>query len=106
MRLGTVALAIVAAALAPSRASAVETYSSSQFHQIIAKAVVPDRNNEQLYFSVVAGTFWTPEIERYAASDGAITSSPAPPSFASTGTRRRRCNRVMGCSSRQARSSP
>jgi hypothetical protein len=99
MRLGTVALAIVAAALAPSRASAVETYSSSQFHQIIAKAVVPDRNNEQLYFSVVAGTFWTPEI-------GAITSSPAPPSFASTGTRRRRCNRVMGCSSRQARSSP
>jgi mannose-6-phosphate isomerase-like protein (cupin superfamily) len=70
MRLGPITLAIFGVLLASTGASAIETYSSSQFHQIIAKAVVPDRNNEQLYFSVVAGTFWTPEIERYAASDG------------------------------------
>jgi mannose-6-phosphate isomerase-like protein (cupin superfamily) len=67
---GALALAILGVVLAPSRASAIETYSSSQFHQIIAKAVVPDRNNEQLYFSVVAGTFWAKEVQRYAASDG------------------------------------
>jgi mannose-6-phosphate isomerase-like protein (cupin superfamily) len=70
MRLRALALAILGILLVPTGASAIETYSSSQFHQIIAKAIVPDRNNEQLYFSVVAGTFWTPEIERYAASDG------------------------------------
>jgi mannose-6-phosphate isomerase-like protein (cupin superfamily) len=70
MRLGPITLAIFGVLLASTGASAIETYSSSQFHQIIAKAVVPDRNNEQLYFSVVAGTFWTPEIGRYAASDG------------------------------------
>jgi len=70
MRLGALALAILGILLVPTGASAIETYSSSQFHQIIAKAIVPDRNNEQLYFSVVTGTFWTPEVERYAASDG------------------------------------
>ena len=63
MRLGALALAILGILLVPTGASAIETYSSSQFHQIIAKAIVPDRNNEQLYFSVVAGTFWTPEVE-------------------------------------------
>jgi len=68
MRLGV--LAILSVLLAPTDASAIETYSSSQFHQLIAKAVVPDRNNEQLYFSVVAGTSWTPEVQRYATSDG------------------------------------
>jgi mannose-6-phosphate isomerase-like protein (cupin superfamily) len=71
MRLKAIVLAIVAAAaLAPSGALAIETYSSSRFHQLFAKAVVPDRNNEQLYFSVVAGTFWTNEAQRWAASDG------------------------------------
>jgi mannose-6-phosphate isomerase-like protein (cupin superfamily) len=71
MRLKAIVLAIVAAtALAPTGASAIETYSSSQLHQLLAKAVVPDRNNEQLYFSVVAGTFWTNEVQRWAASDG------------------------------------
>jgi mannose-6-phosphate isomerase-like protein (cupin superfamily) len=70
MRLQAITLAILGVLFAPTSASAIETYSSSQFHQVIAKALVPDRNNEQLYFSVVAGTFWTPEVERYAASDG------------------------------------
>jgi mannose-6-phosphate isomerase-like protein (cupin superfamily) len=70
MRLRAITPAIVSLLLAPAGASAIETYSSSQFHQLIAKAVVPDRNNEQLYFSVVAGTFWTPEIQRYASGDG------------------------------------
>ena len=70
MRLGIIALAITVAALAPSRASAIETYSSSQLNQLIAKAVVPDRNNEQLYFSVVAGTFWTNEVQKWVPSDG------------------------------------
>jgi mannose-6-phosphate isomerase-like protein (cupin superfamily) len=70
MRLKAIVLAVSAATLPPSTASAIETYSSSQFHQVIAKAVVPDRNSEQLYFGVVAGTFWTPQVERYAASDG------------------------------------
>jgi mannose-6-phosphate isomerase-like protein (cupin superfamily) len=70
MRLGAVTLAILGVLLASTGASAIETYSSSQFHQIIAKAVVPDRNNEQLYFSVVAGTFWANEVQRYAPSDG------------------------------------
>jgi mannose-6-phosphate isomerase-like protein (cupin superfamily) len=70
MRLGAVTLAIISFLLASTKASAIETYSSSQFHQLIAKAVVPDRNSEQLYFSVVAGTFWTPEVERYVTSDG------------------------------------
>jgi mannose-6-phosphate isomerase-like protein (cupin superfamily) len=67
---GAIVLAILGVVLMPTGAAAIETYSSSQFHQTIAKAIVPDRNNEQLYFSVVAGTFWTPEVERYAASDG------------------------------------
>jgi mannose-6-phosphate isomerase-like protein (cupin superfamily) len=70
MRLGAAVLMILGTLLAPLSASAVETYSSSQFHQLIAKAAVPDRNNEQLYFSVVAGTFWTNEVQRRAASDG------------------------------------
>jgi hypothetical protein len=70
MRLGVVPLAVFTALAVPSAALAVETYSSSQFRQVIAKAVVPDRNNEQLYFSVVAGTFWTPEVKRWAAGDG------------------------------------
>ena len=70
MRLGAAVLMILGFLLAPLSASAVETYSSSQFHHLIAKAAVPDRNNEQLYFSVVAGTFWTTEVQRRAASDG------------------------------------
>src|SRR5271154_1219350 len=70
MRLRAIALAILAALLTPWAALAVETYSSSQFHQLIAKATVPDRNDEQLYFSVVAGTFWANEVQRWAASDG------------------------------------
>jgi mannose-6-phosphate isomerase-like protein (cupin superfamily) len=70
VRLGAVTLAILMVLLAPIGASAIETYSSSQFHQLVAKAIVPDRNNEQLYFSVVAGTFWNPEVRRSTASDG------------------------------------
>ena len=70
MRLGAIALAILNMLLAPSTASAIETYSSSPFHQLVAKAIVPDRNSEQLYFSVIAGTFWTSEVQRYADSDG------------------------------------
>jgi mannose-6-phosphate isomerase-like protein (cupin superfamily) len=31
---------------------------------------VPDRNNEQLYFSVVAGTFWTHDLHKLSSSDG------------------------------------
>jgi glyoxylate utilization-related uncharacterized protein len=31
---------------------------------------VPDRDSEPLYFGVMAGTFWTSQVERYAASDG------------------------------------
>jgi mannose-6-phosphate isomerase-like protein (cupin superfamily) len=54
---------------APITASAIETYSTSPFHQPIAKAIVPDRNNEQLYFTVVAGIFWTSD-QRYTDSDG------------------------------------
>jgi mannose-6-phosphate isomerase-like protein (cupin superfamily) len=67
---GAIVLAVLGVLFIPTGASAIETYSSSTFHQVIAKAIVPDRNNEQLYFSVVAGTFWTPEVQRYAASDG------------------------------------
>jgi mannose-6-phosphate isomerase-like protein (cupin superfamily) len=70
MRLGAIALAVLSVFLVPMTASAIETHSTSPFHQLIAKAIVPDRNNEQLYFSVVAGTFWTPEVQRYADSDG------------------------------------
>jgi hypothetical protein len=70
MRLGAAVLMILGFLLAPLSASAVETYSSSQLHHLIAKASVPDRNNEQLYFSVVAGTFRTTEVQRRAASDG------------------------------------
>jgi mannose-6-phosphate isomerase-like protein (cupin superfamily) len=70
MRLRTIAFAILGALLTPWPALGVETYSSSQFHQLIAKATVPDRNNEQLYFSVIAGTFWTNEVRKWASSDG------------------------------------
>lgn len=71
MRLAATALAIFAVvALAPEAAPAVETYSSSRFHQVIAKAVVPDRNDEQLYFSIVAGTFWSPQIHKFSTGDG------------------------------------
>jgi len=64
-----IVLAILAA-LASTDASAVETYSTSQFRKIIAQATVPDRNSEPLYFSVVAGTFWKQQIHRIAPSDG------------------------------------
>jgi mannose-6-phosphate isomerase-like protein (cupin superfamily) len=67
---GAIILAILSLLLAPTAASAIETYSSSHLNQLIAKAIVPDRNNEQLYFSVISGAFWTPEVQRYAASDG------------------------------------
>src|SRR5579872_3937215 len=70
MRPGAIALAVVCVALASTEASAIETYSTSQFRKIIAQATVPDRNNEQLYFNVVAGTFWTHEINKWASSDG------------------------------------
>ena len=70
MRVTTIALATVGVLLAPTDASAIETYSSSQFHKVIAKAVVPDRNDEQPYFSVIAGAFRTPEVQRYAPGDG------------------------------------
>lgn len=70
MRPGAVALAIVCILLGSLKASAVETYSTSQFRKIIAQATVPDRNNEQLYFSIVAGTFWTHEVHKLTSSDG------------------------------------
>jgi mannose-6-phosphate isomerase-like protein (cupin superfamily) len=70
MRPGAIALAVVFVLLASAEASAVDTYSTSQFRKIVAQATVPDRNNEQLYFSVVAGTFWTNEIHKLALSDG------------------------------------
>jgi hypothetical protein len=70
MRLAAIVLAIFTAALVSSVASAAETYSSSRFRKIIAQAVVPDRNNEQLYFSVVAGTFWPNEAHKFVSSDG------------------------------------
>jgi len=70
MRLRAIALAVVFVLLASAEASAVDTYSTSQFRKIIAQATVPDRNNEQLYFSVVAGTFWTQEIHKLASCDG------------------------------------
>lgn len=70
MRLVAIAFAILSVFLVPTPASAIETHSTSPLHQLIAKAIVPDRNDEQLYFSVVAGTFWTPEVQRYADSDG------------------------------------
>jgi len=70
MRLRAIVLAIVTIALASPRASAVETYSSTQFRKLIAHAVVPDRDSEQLYFSVMAGTFWRGEVRRWAPADG------------------------------------
>jgi quercetin dioxygenase-like cupin family protein len=70
MRLGAIVLAIFGALLATVDASAEQTYSTSQFKKIIAQATVPDRNNEQLYLSVIAGTFWTHEIHKLASSDG------------------------------------
>ena len=39
MRLRALALAILGILLVPTGASAIETYSSSQFHQIVAKAI-------------------------------------------------------------------
>ena len=70
MRPGAIALAVVSLLLSSAEASAVDTYSTSQFRKIIAQATVPDRNNEQLYFSVVAGTFWSSEIHKLALNDG------------------------------------
>jgi mannose-6-phosphate isomerase-like protein (cupin superfamily) len=71
MGLKVITLVILAAATsAPSAAHAVETYSSTQFRQVVAQAVVPDRNNERLYFGVLAGTFWGGEVHRRAAADG------------------------------------
>jgi mannose-6-phosphate isomerase-like protein (cupin superfamily) len=70
MRPGAIALAIAGVLLASTEASAVETYSTSQFPKIIAQAAVPDRNNEQLYLSVVAGTFWTHQAHNWISCDG------------------------------------
>jgi len=61
--------ALLAALLAPLPATAVETYSSSPFGQVIARATVPDRNDEQLYLTVVAGTFWATEAHKSTLSD-------------------------------------
>jgi predicted membrane-bound mannosyltransferase len=36
----------------------------------VAEAVVRNRNNERLYFSASAGTFWTSLVARHAASNG------------------------------------
>lgn len=69
MNLKAVILAILAAALNPTAAFAVVTYSSTEFRKVIAEAVVPDRNSEQLYFSVVASTFWAKEVHRWAPAD-------------------------------------
>lgn len=70
MRPGAIALAVVPLLLASAEAWAIDTYSTSQFRKIIAQATVPDRNDEQLYFRVLAGTFWTNEIHRRTSSDG------------------------------------
>jgi mannose-6-phosphate isomerase-like protein (cupin superfamily) len=67
MRLTTFAL--LAALLAPSTATAIETHSSSPFGQVIVKATVPDRKNEQLYLTMTAGTFWGDEAHKPASSD-------------------------------------
>jgi mannose-6-phosphate isomerase-like protein (cupin superfamily) len=69
MRLRPIILVILAAALTPTAAFAIDTHSSTPFRQVIAEAVVPDRNNQQLYFSVVASTFSTNEIHRWAPAD-------------------------------------
>jgi mannose-6-phosphate isomerase-like protein (cupin superfamily) len=69
MRLKAIILMILAVVAAPRAAFAVETHSSTEFRRVIAQAVVPDRNNEQLYFSVVANTFWAKQIHRSAPAD-------------------------------------
>jgi hypothetical protein len=52
---GALVLAVLGAAVAPSRASALTTYSTSPFRTIIAEATVPDRAASKLHFSVRAG---------------------------------------------------
>jgi hypothetical protein len=69
MRLGAIVLAILGALPATADASADQTYSSSQFKKIIAQATIPDRNNEQIYFNVIAGTLWN-ESQKWISSDG------------------------------------
>jgi mannose-6-phosphate isomerase-like protein (cupin superfamily) len=61
--------ALLAALLAPLPATAVETHSSSPFGEVIARATVPDRNDEQLYLTMIAGTFWATETHKLALSD-------------------------------------
>lgn len=51
-------------------AESVETYSSSQFRRVIAKARIPQRDNAPLYFSVRGGTFWTDQVSTAAPGDG------------------------------------
>ena len=70
MRLWAVVLAIFIALPGACQAASVETYSSSQFRRLIARATVPDRDKTPLYFSVRGGTFWTPQTSVNAPGDG------------------------------------
>lgn len=60
---------LLAALLAPLSAKALETHSSSPFGQVLASAMVPDRNDEQLYLTAVAGTFWNSESHKLGLHD-------------------------------------
>lgn len=70
MRLWASVLAMVAVLLGTRQAAGIETYSSSQFRRVIAKATVPNRENGSLYFSVRGGTFRTEQISATAPGDG------------------------------------
>jgi mannose-6-phosphate isomerase-like protein (cupin superfamily) len=69
MRLRDATFALFGAMLASSQAVA-GTYSSSQFSKIIAAETIPNHDDFQLYFSVIAGTFWSTEVDEVAKADG------------------------------------
>ena len=70
MRFGAVVLATFMVCVGTCPAESVETYSSSQFRRVIAKARIPQRDNTPLYFSVRGGTFWTDQVSTAAPGDG------------------------------------
>jgi hypothetical protein len=66
MRLEAIVFALFGASLASSEAAETTTYSSSPHQAVIATAVLSDVTSHPIYFTVLAGTFWSGETNRVA----------------------------------------
>jgi hypothetical protein len=75
MLLQVIILVFLAMLLDSSESGAFTTYSTSTHQRIIASAMVPDRDNAPLYFSVQAGQLEAGEAHGIASGDGVYYQS-------------------------------